>query len=93
MSGFMQLANVENATSIWEFDPSLAHNCVLTNELDVVAAVQTVAIKVIVLTFTLVGALLTDLLPKDSILGTAYRIFQQSSSKMWFSGPTQDSST
>ena len=53
MSGFTQLSNVENATSIWEFDPSLAHNRVLTNELDVVAAVRTVAIKVLVLlTFT-----------------------------------------
>ncbi|KAG2109805.1 hypothetical protein BD769DRAFT_1392424 [Suillus cothurnatus] len=39
MSGFTQLANVKNATSIWEFDPSLAHNHVLTNELDVIAAV------------------------------------------------------
>jgi hypothetical protein len=52
MSGFTQLANVENATAIWEFDPSLSHNRVLTNELDVVAAVQTVAIKVLVLAFT-----------------------------------------
>jgi hypothetical protein len=37
---------VENATAIWEYDPSRDDNRVLGGSLDVIAAIRTLAIKV-----------------------------------------------
>ena len=37
---------VENATAIWEYDPTKADNRVLGGSLDVIAAIHTLAIKV-----------------------------------------------
>jgi len=46
MDRITKIAAVETTTAIWEYDPSLPDNCVLNGSLDVVAAVQMLAIKV-----------------------------------------------
>jgi hypothetical protein len=46
MKNITKIAVVENATSIWEYDPSRDDNRVLGGSLDVIAAIRTLAIKV-----------------------------------------------
>ena len=46
MAQITKLAAIENATAIWEYDPTKADNCVLGGSLDVIAAIRTLAIKV-----------------------------------------------
>ena len=46
MKHITKIAVVENATAIWEYDPSLEGNRVLGGSLDVIAAIRTLAIKV-----------------------------------------------
>ena len=46
MSHIMKIAAVENATAIWEYDPSCEDNWVLGGSLDVIAAICMLAIKV-----------------------------------------------
>lgn len=46
MSHITKIAAVENATAIWEYDPTLEDNRVLGGSLDVLAAIRTLAIKV-----------------------------------------------
>src|ERR1700678_291431 len=46
MDHITKIAAVETATAIWEYDPSLSNNRVLNGSLDVIAAIQTLAIKV-----------------------------------------------
>jgi len=46
MKQIMKIAVVENATAIWEYDPSKEDNRVLGGSLDVIAAIRTLAIKV-----------------------------------------------
>jgi hypothetical protein len=46
MKRVTKIAVVENATAIWEYDPSLEGNRVLGGSLDVIAAIRTLAIKV-----------------------------------------------
>jgi hypothetical protein len=46
MKRITKIAAVENATAIWEYDPSLQGNRVLGGSLDVIAAIRTLAIKV-----------------------------------------------
>ena len=46
MSHIMKIAGVETATAIWEYDPSLPDNHVLNGSLDIIAAIQTLVIKV-----------------------------------------------
>ncbi len=46
------IAAIENATVIWKYDPTLPGNCVLGGSLDVIAAICTLAIKVVALCFT-----------------------------------------
>ena len=41
-----KIAAVENATAIWEYDPTRDDNRVLGGSLDVIAAIRTLAIKV-----------------------------------------------
>ena len=41
-----KIAAVKNATAIWEYDPNREDNCVLGSSLDVITAIQTLAIKV-----------------------------------------------
>jgi len=53
MSHITKIAAVENATAIWEYDPTRTDNRVLGGSLDVIAAIRTLAIKVIILSLTL----------------------------------------
>jgi hypothetical protein len=46
MKHIAKIAVVENATSIWEYDPSRDDNRVLGGSLDVIAAIRTLSIKV-----------------------------------------------
>ena len=46
MKNMTQIAAVETATAIWEYDPTLPDNRVLGGSLDVIAAIRTLAIKV-----------------------------------------------
>ena len=46
MTHITKIAAVENATAIWEYDPTRNDNRVLGNSLDVIAAIRTLAIKV-----------------------------------------------
>jgi len=46
MARITKIAAVENATAIWEYDPTRADNRVLGGSLDVIAAIRTLAIKV-----------------------------------------------
>jgi hypothetical protein len=46
MGHITKIAAVENATAIWEYDPALPDNRVLSGSLDAIAAVRTIAIKV-----------------------------------------------
>jgi hypothetical protein len=46
MRQITKTAAVENATAIWEYDPTLNDNRVLGGSLDVIAAIRTLAIKV-----------------------------------------------
>lgn len=46
MSHITKIAAVETSTAIWEYNPSLPGNRVLGGSLDVIAAIQTLAIKV-----------------------------------------------
>jgi len=46
MSDYSRYTLSENATAIWEYDPTLEGNCVLGGSLDVIAAIWTLSIKV-----------------------------------------------
>ena len=46
MGHIMKIVAVENATAIWEYDPTRQDNHVLGSSLDVIAAIRTLAIKV-----------------------------------------------
>jgi hypothetical protein len=46
MSHITKIAVVESSNAIWEFDPSLPGNRVLSGSLDVILAIRTIAIKV-----------------------------------------------
>ena len=46
MQNITKIAAIENATTIWEYNPSWADNCVLGGSLDVIAAICMLAIKV-----------------------------------------------
>jgi hypothetical protein len=46
MGHITKIAAVENATAIWEYDPTRADNRVLGGSLDVISAIRTLAIKV-----------------------------------------------
>jgi len=46
MQNITKIAAVENATAIWEYDPTRTDNRVLGGSLDVIAAIRTLAIKV-----------------------------------------------
>jgi hypothetical protein len=46
MGQITKIAVVKNATAIWEYDPTREDNWVLGGSLDVIAVIQTLAIKV-----------------------------------------------
>jgi hypothetical protein len=58
MGHITKIAAVENATAIWEYDPTREDNRVLGGSLDVIAAIRTLAIKVIVVLSVSVQALI-----------------------------------
>ena len=47
MRHITKISAVENATAIWEYDPTLEDNRVLGGSLDVISAIRTLTIKVI----------------------------------------------
>ena len=47
MMHITKIAAIENANAIWEYDPKLPGNHMLGGSLDVVAAICTLAVKVI----------------------------------------------
>jgi len=59
MKNITKIAVVENATSIWEYDPSQPDNRVLGGSLDVIAAIRTLAIKVCFIFFLSLLLILT----------------------------------
>ncbi len=69
MRQITKTAAVENATAIWEYDPTLDDNRVLGGSLDVIAAIRTLAIKVQYY-YVIVSTLPN--LPTDSSIRTAY---------------------
>jgi hypothetical protein len=46
MAEITKFAAIENATAIWEYDPTQVDNRVLGGSLDVIAAIRTLTIKV-----------------------------------------------
>ena len=46
MGHIMKIAAVKNATAIWEYDPTQEDNWVLGSLLNIITAIQTLAIKV-----------------------------------------------
>ncbi|KAI0269521.1 hypothetical protein BGY98DRAFT_937844 [Russula aff. rugulosa BPL654] len=46
MGCITKIAAVENANAIWEYDSSLPNNRILEGSLDVIAAIQTIAVKI-----------------------------------------------
>jgi hypothetical protein len=52
MGHITKITAVENATAIWEYDPSLPGNHVLGGSLNVIAAIHMLAIKVTTVLFT-----------------------------------------
>jgi hypothetical protein len=46
MNHITKTAAVENATAIWEYDPTLEGNRILGGSLDIIAAIRTLVIKV-----------------------------------------------
>ena len=46
ISRLTKIAAIENTNTIWKYDPTLSDNRVLTRSLDMIAAAQTLAIKV-----------------------------------------------
>ncbi|KAF8236929.1 hypothetical protein L208DRAFT_1249650 [Tricholoma matsutake] len=46
MTHITKIAAMEMVTAIWEYDPSLPDNCMLNSSLDIIAAIQTLTIKV-----------------------------------------------
>jgi hypothetical protein len=59
MTHITKIAAVEMVTAIWEYDPLLPDNCVLNGSLDIIAAIQTLAIKVCHITCSVLLILLT----------------------------------
>jgi hypothetical protein len=72
MGWITKIAAVENASVIWEYDPSLPNNCILGGSLDVIAAIRTIAVKVgypIAIPLNVLSVL------SDSSFWTAHRVF------------------
>lgn len=81
MASITKIANVETTTAIWEFDPTLPDNHVLSNSLDVVAAIRTLAIKVCLCSLAL--SLTYKCIHTDSVLWSAHRVLQDTAKEVW----------
>ena len=55
MQHITKIAAVENATAIWEYDPTWSDNHVLGGSLNVIAAIRTLTIKVSLLEISQLG--------------------------------------
>ena len=72
MGHVTKIAAVENATAIWEYDPTQPNNRVLGGSLDVIAAICTLAIKVSSSLAPRVHIFEYDLKILDSSVGTMH---------------------
>jgi hypothetical protein len=70
MTHITKIAAVENATAIWEYDPTREDNRVLGDSLDVIAAIRTLAIKVKIKSHCC--SCLTLLIHVDSSIGSTH---------------------
>ena len=81
MGHITKIAAVENATAIWEYDPTREDNRVLGGSLDVIAAIRTLAIKVIIIGIVLekfnISHAATYCRCLDSSIWTAHRVLSQ----------------
>jgi hypothetical protein len=72
MGHITKIAVIENTNSIWEYDPELPGNRILGGSLDVVAALRTLVIKVLVYLSIISDDTYVSL--TDSSLRTAHRV-------------------
>lgn len=75
MSNITKIAAVENATAIWEYDPTRDDNHVLGGSLDVIAAIRTLAIKVSTYIYLFEYPVSDTYSPLDTSIWPAHRIF------------------
>jgi len=75
MDQITKIAAVENATAIWEYDPTQNDNRVLGGSLDVIAAICTLAIKVSMSPQTVLNVLTS--IAVDSGVWTTHRILRE----------------
>ena len=76
MGQITKIAAVENATAIWEYDPTREDNRVLGGSLDVIAAIRTLAIKVRVGMILAMSYLMPPCLLRSKRLGSALSTFR-----------------
>ena len=91
MGHITKIAAVENAAAIWEYDPTREDNRVLGGSLNVIAAIRTLAIKVIVVLSISMQALIRRHL--DSSIRPAHRILPQHPDSLWDSRSLKDTIT
>ena len=72
MGHITKIVAVENATAIWEYDPTQDDNCVLGGSLDMIATIHTLAIKVRLLVSLRPHALSHNIYGSDSSIWTVY---------------------
>ena len=75
MGHITKIAAVENATAIWEYDPTQADNCVLGGSLDVIATIHMLAIKVRLLVSLKLHTLSHDIYTQIQALGQHIEYF------------------
>ena len=75
MGHITKIAAVENATAIWEYDPTRADNRVLGGSLDVIAAICTLAIKVTILFFLKLHVLSHNIYAQIQVSGQRIKYF------------------
>jgi hypothetical protein len=85
MKGVTKIAVVENATAIWEYDPSREDNRVLGGSLDVIAAMRTLTIKV---SLADIGQYLKSHIKIDPSIWPAHRVFPEYPNSLWISRTT-----
>ena len=80
MSHITKIAAVETTSAIWEYDPDLPNNRILGGSLDVIAAIRTLAVKVIHSSFF---SRPYFPLRADPMFWATYRIFRKASNGNW----------
>ena len=88
MKHITKITIVENATSIWEYDSSQDNNCVLGGSLDVIAAIQTLAIKVCIKSYLLllliIGSKISHIINQIQASGQRIEEFQNTQIRCGF---------